>query len=70
MTSELKEQKLGTIKDETVDMNSVRIFIEALKACPHVAKRDMTGAQYAEFIIDGAKTIAQHTSTEQVQPPV
>jgi hypothetical protein len=70
MTPESEKQELDTVKDETVDMDSVRIFVDALKACPHVVKCNMTGAQYAEFLIEGAKTLARHTSTEpKFAPP-
>jgi hypothetical protein len=70
MTPEPEKQELDTIKDETVDMDSVRIFVDTLKACPHVVKRDMTGGQYAEFLIEGAKTLARYTSTESKFAPV
>lgn len=70
MTPEPEKQERDTIKDETVDMDSVRIFVEAIKACPHVVKCNMTGAQYAEFLIEGAKTLARHTSTESKFVPV
>jgi hypothetical protein len=69
MTPKPEKQECDMVKDETVGMNSVRFFIEALKACPHVVKRDMTGDQYAEFIIEGAKILARYTYTEPSSAP-
>jgi hypothetical protein len=61
----LKEKLLAEIGPEKVDINSVRMFIDALRACPQVVGTAIPADEFAEFVILGAKVISLYTYPEQ-----
>jgi hypothetical protein len=68
MNPTLLERDLKALQNEKVDVNSLRIFIEALDACPQVVKPEMDSMAFAEFLINGVKVISLYTCPEQYFP--
>ena len=58
----LKRQYLASIADEIVEEQYIRLFIEAVKACPHAIKAEIGASALAEEIIKGAVEFSSHIS--------